>query len=248
LGDRAGIARSLSKLGETLTWLGEFAQAQGPLEESRDIYDDLGLRDAAAFSEAMQAQAKTHLGSYDLACRQAQIALAHFQETDSQRGIGYAFLILGWATLAIAPVTQAQLLLQKSLAIYREIGQRDELAQTLTLLGYAAYRLGDLPLARQRLVEALQIAIEIRAFMPMMLALPAEALLSVAQGDLGRAAELRALAWRYPFVANSRWFEDMAGQELNAAIAALPPEVAAAAQEQGRVKALEPAIAQILSH
>lgn len=247
LGDRAGIARSLSKLGETLTWLGEFTQAQGPLEESRTIYDDLGLGDAAAFSKAMLAQVKTHLGNYNLACRQAQIALAHFQETASQRGIGYTLLILGWASLAIAPEAQAQPLLQKSLAIYREIGQRDELAQALTLLGYAAYRLGDLYLARQHLDEALQIAAEIHAFMPMMLALPAEALLSAALGNLERAAELHALAWRYPFIANSRWFEDMAGQDITAAVAALPQEVVTAAQEQGRAKALEPAIALLLS-
>ena len=72
-----------------------------------------------------------------------------------------------------------------------------------------------------------------------MYALPAIALLLADQGKKERAVELYALASRHPFVANSRWFEDVAGNRIGAVAATLPPEVAAAAQERGRARDLE---------
>ena len=50
--------------------------------------------------------------------------------------------------------------------------------------------------------------------------------------------ELYALASRYAFVANSQWFEDVAGRHITAAAESLPPEVVVAAQERGRARDL----------
>jgi hypothetical protein len=38
---------------------------------------------------------------------------------------------------------------------------------------------------------------------------------------------------RYPPVFNSRWFEDIAGREIEALAATLPPEAVTVAQERG---------------
>jgi hypothetical protein len=43
---------------------------------------------------------------------------------------------------------------------------------------------------------------------------------------------------RYPFVANSVWWEDVVGKHIATAAAALPPDVVAAAQERGRARDL----------
>ena len=59
--------------------------------------------------------------------------------------------------------------------------------------------------------------------------------------------ELYALASRYPFVANSRWFEDVAGKHIAAVAATLPPEVVAAAQKRGRARDLEAMVAELLA-
>ena len=53
-----------------------------------------------------------------------------------------------------------------------------------------------------------------------------------------RAIELYAVVSRYPYVANSRWFEDIAGQHIAAAAESLPPEVVQAARERGRARDL----------
>jgi hypothetical protein len=49
-------------------------------------------------------------------------------------------------------------------------------------------------------------------------------------------------------VANSRWFEDVAGRHIAAAAAAqLPPDAVAAAQERGRVRDLWATVEQLLA-
>jgi hypothetical protein len=55
-----------------------------------------------------------------------------------------------------------------------------------------------------------------------------------------------ALASRYPRVANSRWFEDIAGRHLAAVAATLLPDVVSAAQERGRARDLEATVAELL--
>jgi hypothetical protein len=59
--------------------------------------------------------------------------------------------------------------------------------------------------------------------------------------------ELYALASRYPVVANSQWYEDVAGKQIAAVAATLPPDVVAAAQERGRARDLEATVAELLA-
>jgi len=61
------------------------------------------------------------------------------------------------------------------------------------------------------------------------------------------AVELYALASRYPFVANSRWFEDVAGKHIAVAAAALPPDVVASVQERGLARDLETTVKELLA-
>ena len=58
--------------------------------------------------------------------------------------------------------------------------------------------------------------------------------------------ELYALALLEPYVANSRWFEEIAGREIAAAAEALPPDVVAAAQARGRARDLWATVEELL--
>jgi hypothetical protein len=58
--------------------------------------------------------------------------------------------------------------------------------------------------------------------------------------------ELYALASRYGFVANSRWFEDVVGKQIADVAATLPPEVVTAAQERGRARDLRETAQELL--
>ena len=80
-----------------------------------------------------------------------------------------------------------------------------------------------------------------------MLALPAFALLLADQGQTAHAVELYALASRFPYVSNSRWFEDVAGREIAAAAESLPRDVVARAQERGRARDLWATVEELLA-
>jgi tetratricopeptide (TPR) repeat protein len=144
--------------------------------------------------------------------------------------------------LAEEAYAEAQVMLQESAALYAE----EEMGWIPAVLAYAARRLGQLTQAREHLHNALRTATEIGAFVPLMYALPAIALLLADQGEKERAVELYALASRYPLVAHSRWFEDVARQHIGAIAATLPPDVVAAAQERGWARDLEATVAELL--
>jgi hypothetical protein len=80
-----------------------------------------------------------------------------------------------------------------------------------------------------------------------MVALTGIALLLADEGHTERGLELYALASRYPFVANSRWFEDIAGNQLAAVAANLPTAVVNAARERGQARDLDATVEELLS-
>ena len=82
------------------------------------------------------------------------------------------------------------------------------------------------------------MSIALGSLWALLYALPGVAALPANRGEVERGVEVYALAARYPFVANSCWFEDMAGVHIAAAAQALPPDAVATAQERGR--ALDP--------
>jgi hypothetical protein len=79
-----------------------------------------------------------------------------------------------------------------------------------------------------------------------MVALAGIALLLADVGQIERAVQLYALASRYPFVANSRWFEDVAGRHLTAAAAALPSAAVTAARQRGSERDLQATVSELL--
>jgi hypothetical protein len=137
-------------------------------------------------------------------------------------------------------------LFRESIAVLHEIGQQDEMCWAIAGLGYAARGLGQISEAWTLLYETLATAAEIRAFFPLMLALPGIALLLADRGEVERAVGLYALASRYPLVANSRWFEDIAGKHVNAVSATLPPDVVKVVQKKGRARDLEATVVELL--
>jgi tetratricopeptide (TPR) repeat protein len=246
LGNRAEAAYGLLILGETLESLGEFAQAHARLEECLIIYDDLGHSNFIASVHTVLGSTDLHQGQYEEARAHTQAGLALARECGLRFRIGFALIMLGCLALTEGTYAEAHRLLQEGVITYQEIGQRVDQGWSLAILGYAARGLGDRHLARQHFSEALRTFTEIEAFLPLLYALPGVALLLTNEGQVERAVEVYALASRYPLVANSRWFEGIAGQHIAAVAATLPPDVVAAAQERSRAQDLETVVAELL--
>jgi tetratricopeptide (TPR) repeat protein len=245
-GDRTSVAHALGTLGVTLVRDGKFTEGGSLLEESAQIYSDLGLRSGWAFFNLYLAEAKMHLGQYERARGLAQTSLVCSRELDTRQDIAFGLAVLGWLALVEKAYAEAQALCRESVTIWHEIGNRTILAWPLTGLGYAARGLGNIPQAQQHLSEALRAIVEIGTFLPLLFALPLAALLLADHGEQVQAVEVYALASRYSNVAKSRWFEDVVGHHIAAVAATLPPDVVAAAQERGQARDLETTAAELL--
>jgi len=246
LGVRNGGA--LYGLALALTLSGKYAEAHSLMEEYLAIVTDRGTRfDVDLVYSVYQSRIEIGLGLYEQARALAQRALEVGRDVRGWRNAGYTLCLLGSITLAEGAYEEAQSLLRESIAAYREIGMPDELGWALACAGYAARGLGQSALARRHLCEALRIGAEIRAFFPLITALTAVALLLADQGQIARAVELYACAMRSPYVAHSRWFQDVAGKQIAVAAASLSSEVAAAAQERGRARDLKVVAAELLT-
>jgi tetratricopeptide (TPR) repeat protein len=250
LGDLAGVASATGILGSAFKLSGDFAQARDLYEQTVAIFSDLVVRHfMVAEYHAQVGHATMHLGRYKEAKPHVQTGLKLAIEIGEQRqrSIALVLVFLGETLLAEGEYAQAQRRLQKGVAIYRAIGQQAELTWAMSDLSLAAYGLGNISEAKQQAHEALQIAaVTPTAVRAIGHAIAIFAYLLANEGHKEEAVELYALASRYSYVANSRWFEDVIGQHITAAAATLPPEIVKASQAQGQALDLRRTVAELL--
>ena len=238
MGDQTEVAHALGQLGKLSLFRGNFRQAVSLIEEGLTIFQDLGMRFWVGTHSGNMASANLHLGRYRQTKERLQLQLKLVREVGERRGIAGTLSMLGRVALAGEEYLEAQQLLQESVTTYRTIKRRRDMAATQACLGRVALNLGNQAKAQQHLTEALRMATEIRSFTDQLFVLAGIALLLAERGEHERAVELYALASRFPFVANSRWFEDVFGKRIAAVAANFPPEVVAAAQERGKARDL----------
>jgi tetratricopeptide (TPR) repeat protein len=240
------ITTSLIHLGWALIVRGKYAENYSVLEEILEICKELGVRRHTARTYGGLGLAELHLGQYKRARIQAEMGLAVARENDDPSQVAFALHTLGCVALAEGAYVDAQALLQETSDYYRDAGLREMLGYDPAFLAIASRGLGKIPQARKHLCEALLTATDIWTPLPLLVILPAISLILADQGEPERAVEVYALASRYPFVANSRWFEDLVGKHITAAAVTLPSEVVAAAKERGQARDLREAVEKLL--
>jgi tetratricopeptide (TPR) repeat protein len=233
IGDRDMIALGLQHLGQTLVQCGQFAEGYQLLLESMDTYADLGRRRALAWVNPALAFSEVHLGRYEKAHAHAQLGLKLAQESAEPWSIGICHSALGVVALASPAYGQAQQSLLEGVSAFRQIGHQPSLSWYIAILALASRGLGQRAQAHQHVAEAMHMAIEMGAFFPLVNSLVALALLQLDQGKPEQGLELYSLASRTPYVANSHWFQAVAGRHIAEAAASLPPPAAEAARARG---------------
>lgn len=234
LDDWSRVAHAIKSLGEVLVRRGQFEDGLAMLESSSDIYDDLGQSYGVATLILFLAEARVHLGHYDEARADALRGAGLTRDNKHRWGEGFALLTNGMAALVRGDSAEAVSTLQGAADIFSEIKHPENRAWVLGPLGLAGLRAGNPVLAQQCVLQALQTGVDLGAFMAVMYALPAAALLLAEEGAVERAVEVYACACQYGFVSNSRWFHDVVEQPLAAHVARLPAETAAAARARGQ--------------
>jgi tetratricopeptide (TPR) repeat protein len=247
-GNRTESAFALLNLGEVLEKVGEFSEAHSILMQSLERYTDLGHRHYITQAHGLLSSVELHRGRYREACDQARMCLDLARTHGPRFCIGLGHLLLGCLDLVQGVPASAHQRLQEAIAIYGEVGSRDNLSLTLACFALSAREQGHAPEARQHLYQALEIAQGSEAVPPLWWVLLALALVLADEGEDERAVELFALASRYPLVAKSRWFADVAGEHLAAAAGSMQPDRLSVLEERGRTRDLEATVAELLTN
>jgi hypothetical protein len=218
-------------------WFAGLIRSTGQVEEAYRRYgevkvacEDIGSHTMLLSAIFWQARAGLHLGNYrqylSIAADQRDKYASRYMYAHLALGRGAAHLALGQPEDSLEEST-------KAVETFRLGGLRPALSRSLATLALVLRAVGDVVAARESLSEALQLAIEMRSPPVLCYSLPAAALLLADQGDNVRAVAIYALALQNPNVANSRWFYDVAGKEIEAIAESLPPAVAEAAKAKG---------------
>jgi tetratricopeptide (TPR) repeat protein len=230
-------------LASVLRRSGRFGEARAVCRDTQSLCHEFGL---SGWSSLELGMVELHLGEYDGARSAAQTTSDDSRESGDIRGVGVSLEILGRAALAEERNNEARQLLKKSVTAHRAAGQPQWLAEALASLGLSVCVLGEFTAARAHLSEALLTGTETRDLWAIVETLPAFAHILVDEGKIERAVELYALASRYPYVANSQWFEDVVGKHIAAVSATLSPGVVSAEQQRGRARDLWETAEQLL--
>jgi tetratricopeptide (TPR) repeat protein len=246
-GDRLSLAWVSMRLAYMFTWQGKLAEGLSAGEECQAHFDDLGVTWGQAHIKGSLGLTKGLMGHYQVGGHQIEQALTCARKMGDTLMIGETLSHQGLVALAERQHVKAQRCLNESAALFRASREVSAHSRTLAVLALAETKLGHLARALEQLCEALRITVEIQNLITPMCALPASALLLCELGEAERAVELYALALCFPFVANSRLWEDIAGQPISAVASSLPPDVVARAQARGRARDLWTTMEELLA-
>jgi ATP/maltotriose-dependent transcriptional regulator MalT len=242
-------------LGQVLICAGRYAEAIAELEECVAVLHTPRFQHPQmAHSHTLLVSAHMHLGHDEEALAQGSEALALAESIGNAEAIARARLMLGSLALAQPPEPvgregdrEAEELLTQSFAGLETGEESHRKGQALVALSCVACSRGDHPRARDLLYQTLQLADRMRVAYLVAFSLPVVARLYAVEGKTARAIELYALAMRSPVVANSQWFDTVAGQHVRSAGKALPVAAIAEAQGRGRARDLWETARQLLA-
>ena len=247
LPDAIETVRCMHVLAQGVMLCGKYGEAYALAEEELVCSHELGHKPMLAQAFTLSATAHQASGRYVQACEYALAGIQLAEELKDPRLVSYLLWRLGEIYLAQERYAEARHLLDDSVALHRTIDFRARLRDVLTSKGLCAYAQGEGHELRLCLVEALQLSVADRAWLTAIRALPLAALDAISRGQIETAVELYALASCAPYIANSPWFEDVAGRHVAAGARSLPAAAVAAAQQRGQSRELWQAVEALLA-
>jgi non-specific serine/threonine protein kinase len=169
---------------------GDYARAKASVEESLDMWREMGDKKGIADSLRVLGSVVWVQGDYVAAQNYYEECLALLQEIGDKRGIASTLNNLGNAVVRTGDYAAARRYEEESVAIFRELGDNLSLAMALNNLGVVAEEQGDSNAARRFYEESISISRELGEKTFVVYALNGLAHVICLQGDLINA-------WRY---------------------------------------------------
>lgn len=234
LGYSIALSHDASDLAFTLFFQGKFDEGmewgQKGLHLSLEHSDPM----LEEFARLAIGWSNLHLGQYEQAQQELTRSLALVRVVNNRYDEISVLCSLGYVALVNLSYDKAQAAFEEGYSLNGTNQFNPYTFNALSGLGLSACFRGDLDQSRRHFIDLLTEGLRRKDFLYLLFALPGLALYLARRGEVERATTAWALAQRYPFVANSKWYEDMVGRELEALAASMPPEVAEAARERGR--------------
>jgi tetratricopeptide (TPR) repeat protein len=241
------IANALDMLGLLGLYQGEFAIARRQFEESLILLESLNARRSIGIVNTWLGIGLAVDGQYERGHSQGLFALAITEEAPDLYAEGHARMLVGYTSLLLGRSSDALRHLERSVEIFQQLGQQDELGQAHAYLAYVKLAQGNWQEGRSHVVRALQQASITRTILPIWLTLPAAAHLFVVREEPESALEMWSLATKYPVIANSAMMDELGGRHVRAVVGLLPQAVVDAAKERGRQRDLHATAEQLLT-
>ncbi len=162
-GDPFSLAQSLKGLAGLKSNLGDYSAAVQLASESLALSRQLGRPDLVAHALETLAWPTNCLGAYRESEAYWQECLAIYEKNGNQWGVALSLNLLGWVVYCIGGFVMDATIdqYQQALTIYRELGDRKDIAMSCGDLGLAACELGNYEQAVQYGREGLKTAQEI---------------------------------------------------------------------------------------
>jgi tetratricopeptide (TPR) repeat protein len=260
LENQAGIALVLDKLGFVTFYLGEYLQSEQYYEESLALFEEIGDRLGIALAIGGLGLVSWGRGGANLneAKQLYEESLALCRQIGHQFNIQTRLVTLGQIINSQGRYEEAQRYLQEAWDLAKQPGKKAEIPWIAGGLGEAALGLGNFRGARTYLLEALKtlrlpIALDALVSWATLLKeeanrrgadVPASQESPANQEQKQQAVEILSLVLNHP--ATVQPYKDKAARLLAELEAELPPEVVAAAREQGQARTVEEVVAQIV--
>jgi predicted ATPase/transcriptional regulator with XRE-family HTH domain len=195
VGDRRGLARVLSALGDVVFNLGESTTARTVFDESIALWRHLGEQRLLARTLYLRAFLPRSVGDRAGVRAIAEESLHLARLVDDRAGIAAALTLLGCMAFEEGDYRHAKSLYTEVHALWQEVGDRWFLSAHSLHLGELAIALEEYDAAHDLLVESMTFWRDagVSGELPAM-ALQSFAWLAAAQGQAARALRLRAAA------------------------------------------------------
>jgi predicted ATPase/DNA-binding SARP family transcriptional activator len=233
MGGRLGIASGLGRLGITLVWLGKFEEAYQLLKDSLAIHEDLGNWRRVASLHVDVAMTLMHLGRYGAAHEEAKTGLQMAHSIGSPSVQAYAYFTLGWNGIGPIGHPESRSYLEKSTAIYAQIGRQNESLWLKALVGFDMISDNHREEALQHFYTIGEMALASKNVLPLNISIAGIALLEAIDvgladseaGRIERLLDLMTVARQWPLQDQSAWWHAVAWERLERVTAMSSSEI-----------------------
>ncbi|MEM7132521.1 MAG: protein kinase [Chloroflexota bacterium] len=234
IGEHAGLAEALLNLIHAHYRLESYEMALSTIDELIAHCQPLNLKTYLVRAYNRRAILQLGVGDYRQAQAAAQTAYDLVQELGFTYAMPACLRTLGMIALIDRRYAQAKEWLLESLALDRKRNHVYNLCQDEALVGIAEYFFGNYERAEPRLVQALQLAVQFRAYRSLQFAFYLASIYLAEQGAIKQALEIYGLTTHSLSRGYAQFAKDIAGVHVYAAAKKMPLEDVEAAIERGR--------------